>query len=384
MIINNIRKILTREHKIKVLMVGGRRCGKSTLLAAMYNNISNTFMGTSLLLDANENIKIKLNNIVSNLTVDYFTNKDPNSIFTADTSPSKAETPYKFSLQMGSAPTNIAVEFIDIPGEFLDDKYENAQNRDRVKQLIKESHVIMIAIDTPCLMEKYNSNLGYGKYHEQMNKTSVVDLVTREITTDGKIQDRMVLFVPIKCEKYYYRGRMSKDDGYLPYPGTTTVEECVMNGYKGLITSLTSSESYKKHCTTAITPILSLGGIELFSFEEENQESPGMMERFNYTNAHNNYPQKIKEEIKNNYGEYSPRFCDQPLIYVIAFILKVSAKGGWNSGLFSNILSALKFAPDGVSLEYELSKVMSKIKTSGDGYKILNDPLKIGGLRNGN
>ncbi len=372
------------EHNINVLMIGAQRCGKSTLLSSMYKNINNTFNGTSLVLNLDPILETKLDGISNNLTMDYFTQIDPNRFFKADQAPTFDKKEYKFGLNIGSQYTKIAVNFIDFPGEFLTNSPEDTSgNRELVKTLIKKSHVIMIAIDTPCLMEQYEKNNRFGKYHGQMNKPDIIELlITSEMTTDD-IKDRMVLFVPIKCEKYYYRGQMSRDDGYGLPDEVTMVDETVINGYKKLIDSLTQSDYFKSNCTTAITPILTIGGIELFNFDnKENCNNPGELEKFHYTGQYNNYPEKIKKIIGSNYARYTPRFCDQPLIYVFAYILKVSEKSGWNKGILNSMLSALKIAPDGISLEHELSKVAGRIKTSGDGYKILNDHLNIGGFGN--
>ena len=83
----------------------------------------------------------------------------------------------------------------DIPGEWLTDAHQ-----EQVKALIHNCQVIIIAIDTPYLFSKMTGK-GYGAYHEEYNKPLEITNFFKNSLSVSDIQDRMILFVPIKCEE---------------------------------------------------------------------------------------------------------------------------------------------------------------------------------------
>lgn len=151
---------------IKIFMVGGRRCGKTTVITSLWSNADKTLAGTNLSL-VTDNQLIGALQETYDLSESYFDEPDMESfVRVSDDNMSSALKAFQFSLQIAGKKTGIAVQFSDVPGEF----FVEPEHYDTVKREIRESHVIIIAIDTPCLMEDMDSR-GYGKRHSKGNKT---------------------------------------------------------------------------------------------------------------------------------------------------------------------------------------------------------------------
>ena len=338
---------------IKVLMVGGKRCGKTTVLASLNKESNNVFKGKMTMNAVDNNTGFALTDKIEEIE-DYFVDAGPQDFFTPDDNPNFEEMKYEFALNItGMFSTGITVEFIDVPGEWF--KLGNPNNN-TVKEYIQSSNVLLIAIDTPYLMEdRGKMDLGYGMRHSAANKSIEITEFIRTKLSVEDIEDRLILFVPLKCEKYYYQNRMDK------------VVQAVRKGYEELLDYLTGP-GLKDNCTVAITPILSMGGIEFFSFGESAELNNDIARKDQYI-----FRQKDEQR------KYNPKYCGQPLIYTLAFLLKILEKGKYRTGA----LVALKkwFADEYVSLK-DLQKEMGfvndlLIKDKSQGYEIVQNPLGI-------
>lgn len=137
-------------------------------------------------------------------------------------------------------------------------------------------------VDTPFLMEDG------GKYNMQKN---MVDLVTKYFTKDPEaVKNKLVLFVPLKCERYYYDDRLDE------------VARKVKVTYGKLI------EFFKQNnIASVVTPILTLGGIELDHMAD-------MTGKDGIT---------IRNAVYRTYAddpEYAPKYCSQPLYYLLSYV----------------------------------------------------------------
>ena len=87
---------------------------------------------------------------------------------------------------------SINISIKDFPGEYLDSKPEEVSN------FIEESHIVMIAVDTPYLMEEN------GKYNEEKNEVKhVISFFTNHAKS---LKNKFILIVPLKCERYFHDG----------------------------------------------------------------------------------------------------------------------------------------------------------------------------------
>lgn len=283
-------------------MVGGRRCGKSTTLAAMWKNV-NSVLGDTRLTLVPKNVEMfkAFSNKIDEINFKYFLDFDPFEKVPINTEGTDSISRYEFELGLMGSSEKLDLEFIDIPGEWYEsdrgttDSAERQRREDLMKEYIQTSDVYIIAIDTPCLMENLKTHNGYGEYHNKANKAIEITESLKDIEV-STYQSKDFIFVPLKCERYYFENKMPQ------------VVECVKNGYYDLLSFL-SSEKLKKDCTVSIMPIISLGGIE---FQEFNgpMESPDESANYIYTNG-------IDSKL-------APEFCEQPLIAAIEFLITKS------------------------------------------------------------
>ena len=331
--------------QIKIFMVGGRRCGKTTVITSLWNNADVTLSGTNLSLLTDNKLINKLQDTFD-LSESYFDDPDTESfVKVSDDNTTSELKSYNFSLRLAGKKTGIDIQFVDVPGEF----FVTPEHYESVKQEIRESHVIIVAIDTPCLMEDMDER-GFGKRHVGSNKPdNIIHFMKDQLNID-EIADRLILFVPIKCEKYYYRQEMPQ------------VVDAVRNGYRELLEHI-ASPNLREHCTAAVLPILSLGGLEFFDFENNSVNPTASQEYIYHANC-------------GNAARYQPVYCDQPLLYAIDYILKTSAS--YRNGPIWSLRRFFFDSVDGKTLRAELQPLAEKInRNEQEGFVLLQNPILL-------
>lgn len=270
---------------MKVCMMGSRGVGKTTILTAVFNEAMAKISSTNLNLIARGDTGARLLDRRREL-VSIFKQRGE----FADENQSKAgiratyeESTFDFSFGLLGKETKLDLEIKDFPGEYV------TSNPNRVKEFIRDSTSILLAIDTPMLMEIA------GKFHEVKNKPDKITAFFKEIVPTITTE-KLVMLIPLKCEKYAHEQRMSEV--------LATVEE----KYEPLISLLKSNDNI---CCT-IAPIQTLGGVEFDSFNVYGNGNvrlgvDGCPERVNYKYA--------------NPAEYKPLFCAQPLYALLSFVV---------------------------------------------------------------
>ena len=282
---------------INVLMVGGRRAGKTSLLAAVKAccdakkleklNVTAT-VGADMMND-------KVDEMEGYFTEPQYVDK---MIFAPDGTPNDNPAEYEFQVDVNGFKSSYTIGFTDVPGEyygtnefgeFTAEEFEEIQQY--ISARVQNSQVFLIAVDTPHLMEKMDKTTGYGAGHEWFNR---VDQITEFFKTAFQdSQHRLVLFVPIKCERYL--DKMDKVAG------------CVKKGYADLITYLTHGP-VADLCTVAIAPIVSLGGAKFLRFPDGDWHHVG---EYHY-------------HQDENKRKYAPENCEQPLMMVLQYLMEVA------------------------------------------------------------
>lgn len=287
--------------QVNILMLGGKRCGKTTVLASMYGEINRALAGTSLKLNVEEQTERDLERAKGAIARKMEDFKTPLTRVEVDDNPTSALKTYSFRLTVEGG-TRIPFRIHDIPGEWLTDSHQK-----EVKELVKESQVILIAIDTPYLFSKMTGR-GYGIYHEEYNKPLEIANFFKNSLALENIEDRMILFVPIKCERYYHLT-------HTPQLNTCKrnymqeLVDAIGNGYRDLLMYLRSTPALLNSCTLAITPILSAGGIDFVRFRTD-QETGKIVSLYQE-------PEFLREYEQG----YSPKFCEQPMLYALIYML---------------------------------------------------------------
>ena len=290
---------------LKVMMLGGRRAGKTSTLAAMQGCFDKVFRDTVLniipeggtTLEAIEKKQAEIKR--------YVDGAEQNLMFVPDHNPSSEDQIYRFLLKMQSQKKHDAIhlEFYDYPGEYL---IGNHPEYDKIEKHIEDSDVLMIILDTPYLMEED------GIYNVTRNRC---DRITSAIKTNFVLQSsvpKMVLFVPIKCEKYYDENRI--DEVF------SKVESC----YEDLIFYL------RGHCEMAVTPIFTLGTAVFAGFDYDESSGETIMSKeldgeILPSKPLYRFSPKAKEAAKRQGLAKSytaePKYCEQPAVYTIYYAL---------------------------------------------------------------
>lgn len=354
--------------EIKVLMLGGKRCGKTTVLSSMYGAIDAALAGTGLSITADSATQEALSKAKESIIRHMKRFEMPLTSCEVDDNPTSAERSYSFSLRRevngkargGGIPFGIH----DIPGEWLTN-----QGAGRVKQLIKDCQVVIIAIDTPYLFARMTDK-GYGQYHEKYNKPLEITNFFKSTLSTDDLRDRMFLFVPIKCERYYHLDRSA----HLREFGRRYMREvtqAVSVGYRDLILYLRTNGDLANNCTIAVTPILSAGGIDFINFRKDPE-----------TGKMVSYYQK-PEFLSESETGYHPKFCEQPMVYMLAYLLSQTCDSQQNANPLYQFGNALASGMNLAQMQAALSTLQNKMKrntgimTHDDGYMFIQNPKNL-------
>lgn len=335
---NILKKIshVARQHAtMKACMMGPRSVGKTTVLTSVFFDSSKSFAHTNLKFVADEETQDLMSTRHIELLHVFDERQSIQDRPEAGLSATNQIHSFRYEFGIKNKKASIELEIKDFPGEFV----ENPLHKDEVSSFVNESNTIIIAIDTPHMMEKG------GVYNEAKNKVNIItDFLLREFAaTEG---DKLVLLVPLKCEKYFYEKRIEE------------VSDAVEKAYGGLIGKI--KELYGQRVTCAITPILTMGGVMFDSFDESSLTTEG-------------YPVAARYKFYEKHPEFAPMFCAQPLYYLLSYVTRQYEDNKSKGNFFSRMFSALfdLFSSD-IDLLNEL-KAMNKYRLTGkSGYRILN------------
>lgn len=347
----------TKEiYHAQVMMVGGRRCGKTSVLAAMKENFDKAF--------ESEGITTVYGNMATLQTLEdkreelreYF---DTSSrAFVPDANPTSEKTIYQFLVGVQGKQGTVGIDFIDYPGEYL----RNEQYADSLKKTMTQSQCIVIAIDTPHMLEEE------GRFNQRKNYSNIICEMLKMALMDPETpnkEPKLFLFVPLKCEKYSKEHRMNE------------VVQAVQTIYKPLLDVL---KQHTDRYEVAITPIFTLGrDVARFSHFERDLTTGNII-----MNEQSKTPEKTIYVFLNDAKGPVPQYCEQPIAYLLAYLMQQAANikkqrdQGKNTleKFFTRINEILFDAIATTDLFEKRDAIAKKIKTEGDGYRILQDPVK--------
>ncbi len=328
---------------LNVLMIGGRRAGKTSVLAAM-DQCSNEALADvpELYVSCQEGgVNLQLKKTELNF---YFTEKYMRSMtFTADLNPDITPQTYTYEVTVNDRNSGYTLNFMDFPGEW----FTNPEKQDELQEKVNMSQVIIITIDTPHMVESIEEATGVGKYHYEFNRVPEITRFFKNAFQKSK-EERMVLFVPLKCEKYYYRNQMN------------LVSKVLKTGYSELLRFLGNDE-IKGLCTVGIVPILTIGGAEFFKFNDN-----GYAGMYSY----------VKDL---SLRKYNPKYCEQPLFLTLYYLIKMAEANKADQGVIVRWLSELFLNSaklnDLVSCKKKLEQLIETDQTAG--FEIIQNPIEM-------
>lgn len=357
------------DKTIHILMVGARRTGKSSVLASMIDSFKAIAQGTQFRLTADANTSAILDDKLINLR-EVFDDHWGEDSFTIDEQPTAGTDDYVFtvSYQEKKKAREIAtLEFHDVAGEDI--------GNEETAGKIRRAGVLLVAVDTVHLMEED------GKYSSVFHKDKVLKNIVASagFADDGEsMEPKMVLFVPLKCEKYYYEHRMDE------------VAQQIKKEFQSLIDYLTMP-NLRERITIAITPILTMGSL---AFDHFGRDEEGRVIRQKVCgNQNDRRPAYVYYRFVGD-KKFQPQYCEQPVLYILSFVVasakrasKVAKKKG--GAFFRGVKFAIFFYLFGViyltiwflqrreDFKNSYDRITINLKKSDDGYEILQDPLNM-------
>jgi len=274
-----------KNSSINVLMIGSSGVGKTSTLTAMYEQFNRVIdKNIDLQLIPDDITSGKLNRKLSELKKQIATD-------TVRTYPTVAGSKNFDSFQFFLAKDEdskrrIEINFRDFPGGYLEIE------RQRVKEWLKESDVIVIPIDTPALLEEE------GRYNEDVNRPHRLYEILRTIKGSFEDRDRLVLFIPLKSEKYL------NGNEYF----TNHIRDRVESEYRDIIEFL-SIDSIKSRVSIVMTAIQTIGDIKFSMIEKDEGKEPVFIYK-----------------KRDHLAKYSPKDTEQPLKYILSFAIATTLK----------------------------------------------------------
>lgn len=202
---------------LKVLMMGGRRCGKTSALASLFDQMINgdvknyfTVADRTILETKGFEKQDSLGDKTLELQNMLETNKGNSNIFLVDKGPTYNYWLYKLHLQVPGKSREMDIEFRDSAGEFFESSGIHAAE---TSDYIKNCDVFVIVIDTPYLMgsvEETTKDLCPESINLGTNRVmDIQNFLTHINDNEGK-DAKMVVFVPLKCEKWVKERRINE------------------------------------------------------------------------------------------------------------------------------------------------------------------------------
>lgn len=241
------------NEEIKVLMVGGRRCGKTSVLASIFQQMTHDDLLSNYLTisdatvaeekggERKEGLNDKINELKQMLRQKR---QDNSSVFLVDKKPTNTYWDYKLRISLPKKEESICINFRDSAGEYFE---KSSTNSSTTEAYMRECDIFVVVVDTPYLMEAND---------EVCDNVNRIDDITNFIknnvnTADGK-DAKMVIYVPIKCEKWYNENHID------------AVNEKIKMAYSSQIEYLKG----QKHMIVGIIPMLTIGNIEFVELKE--------------------------------------------------------------------------------------------------------------------
>lgn len=389
---------------LKVLMMGGRRCGKTSALSSLFDQMINGSVKNYFTVADRTVIETKgfetqdsLGDKILELQNMLETNKGNSNIFLVDKGPTANYWLYKLHLQIPGTNREMDIEFRDSAGEFFE---ASSNHAGETAEYIKDCDVFVVVIDTPYLMgpiEEITMDVCPDSINIGTNRVTDIQNFLTNINDKGGKDAKMVVFVPLKCEKWVKERRINE------------VTDRIKKVYGTCIKNL---EAYSK-MNISIIPMETAGNIlfaelreaylyiddegpvrcckvdeDIIRFENGNNEP--LMEGdidnlkqdpeavINGTNLRRPYSwYKINTED----GSYAPRNCEQLPLHILRFMLAKlydaqTYQAGGLLAWFKKMIKKIKMIL-GTMDPNELQTIIGKmhkdgiIKDSGFGIEII-------------
>lgn len=320
----DLRELSKTHMELNMCMLGARSVGKTTIMTAIFDDSrsSNGLSKSKIVLTAKSDTRAELLARKLDLQEVFDEKKD---IVDAGIAASSAVHTFNFEMGLLGRTPCINFNVTDYPGEFIQ------SNAEFVSDQIAQSSVVLIAIDSPYLMEQN------AEYNEERNQVSFIYNYLRDNV--DVFSNKLIMLVPLKCEKYFYQNRMDELNA--------RVQDC----YANIIDLFVNTDNV----AVVITPILTMGGVEFERFELKDGKH---IAKYAF--------------IKDN-PQFAPMFCIQPMYYMMSFIAQQYKEHRDDTGIIGAILQRIYDVIDKNEELFEEFVTLAKYRMKDRcGYSVLS------------
>lgn len=373
---------------LKVLMMGGQRTGKTSMLAGLIDSMTHGPVKDIIeVKDVTESEVASQKLIRSIETLKRHLLTSYGKTYLIDNG--KSGEFEDFTLQFCIPGTNnkMDIVFSDVSGEY----YDMGRTHDgEVRDKVREYDVFLIAIDTPNLMEAVNpdNKLCTESINNSYNHVNDIYSFLSGLDDKNGADAKLVIFVPLKCERWVKDGKISDVVRRVKEVYATSIH--ALSKYHNVEIDIIPVETvgnivFKEQAKamrcvingTSCRKCAIINNKTQVRFEDGSIEKIDMAKhRFDLDNA-----SVIREHstllVPNSWyttigKEYSPKNCDQLAYYILQFYLaKVlfakdvenikEKKNKWKWGKrIAIVASAIAFGAVGVIATYLTSKYLAQ------------------------
>lgn len=393
---------------LKVIMMGGRRCGKTSALASLFEQMKNgpvrdyfTVADRTVLETKGFETQDSLNDKTLELQNMLEVNKDNSNIFLVDKNPTSNFWLYKLHLQIPGTHREMDIEFRDSAGEFFEASGIHSQ---QTADYMKDCDVFVIVVDTPYLMgstEEISKDICPESINLGTNRVQDIQNFLTHIDDKEGNNAKMVVFVPLKCEKWAKEPNgLNKVTARIKEVYATHIKNLSAFGKMNIsvIPMQTSGnilfeEFRKAYIYNSVEGPIRCCKIDDENIRKENGEPDTPMPGETVVEDPNSVISGTKlmrpyswYKINASDSRFAPKNCDQLPLHIIRFMLTklmdaeatVKHKGllGRIYDFFRDIINKIRDLFGTMDTE-ELKKIIGQmqrdgvIKDSGDGIEII-------------
>ncbi len=298
-------------NELTTMMLGASGTGKTTLLTSIYDEFEKISEEVNFQLRPDPETKALLQEYLEKLKSmgDEMKAEERRKGIQGTAATAGPESLPKFTFDLGREKqrSDLRLIFCDYPGGYL--ASNNDRERNYVINLLKESSVVIVTIDTPAMIEPrkidYSDPKNWdiysksGQWNEARNQPEeILDLFKSAYSRLKKDDPKLVILAPVKCETY-----VQTEDSALK------LLEVIKNQYATLLNFL-ADQSRRDNIAIVTTPVQTVGCQIFWKLELEDFNKPQFWFRKKSPNA-----------------PYQPQDNDHLLRYLLSFLLKLHNQG---------------------------------------------------------
>lgn len=195
---------------LKVLMMGGQRAGKTSMLAGLIETMTHGKVKDIIdVKDITESKPASLKLIKSIECLKWNLLSSYGKTYLIDEEKSGEFEEFMLEISIPNTDNKMSIQFSDVSGEYYD---MGRTHDEEVRKRVKEYDVFLIAIDTPNLMEAINPDnmLCNEAINNSYNHVNDIYTFLSEIDDKDGADAKLVIFVPLKCEKWAKEGKINQ------------------------------------------------------------------------------------------------------------------------------------------------------------------------------